>query len=213
VGRYWGLWGRSGGGVCVPRNILQTAGANIESSQTFKHFPNITCLTMNLNKVKFISSHTRMKCLKCLTIQYLSRRRSGSDAPTVCKVVGWNEMRYDNILIPFHCLKTPTPHRRRRRWTPPLPTQQQPPIIDSSCTSGTYTPETSYSNFIFRQLYAQKCLKYRRIQYWPPELICQRYEKTPTFASISGCLNVRNSRLTWLVRSRRMLRPSMAWLR
>jgi len=33
-------------------------------------------------------------------------------------------------------------------------------IIDSSCTSGTSTLDTYYSNFIARQLYAQKCLKY-----------------------------------------------------
>jgi len=26
--------------------------------------------------------------------------------------------------------------------------------------------ETYYSNFIARQLYAQKCLNYRKIQYW-----------------------------------------------
>jgi len=36
-------------------------------------------------------------------------------------------------------------------------------IIDSSGTSGTSTLETYYSNFIARQLYAQKCLKYRKI--------------------------------------------------
>jgi len=39
-------------------------------------------------------------------------------------------------------------------------------IIDYSCTSDTSTLETYYSNFIVRQLYAQKCLKYRKIQYW-----------------------------------------------
>jgi len=37
-------------------------------------------------------------------------------------------------------------------------------IIDSSCTSGTSTHETYHSNFVTRQLYAQKCLKYRKIQ-------------------------------------------------
>jgi len=40
-------------------------------------------------------------------------------------------------------------------------------IIDSSCTSGTPTLVTYHSNFIARDLYAQKCLKYRKIQYWP----------------------------------------------
>jgi len=39
--------------------------------------------------------------------------------------------------------------------------------IDSSCTSDTSTLETYYSNFIARQLYTQKCLKYKKIQYWP----------------------------------------------
>jgi len=39
-------------------------------------------------------------------------------------------------------------------------------IIDSSCTWGTFTLETHYSNFIARQLYAQKCPKYRKTQYW-----------------------------------------------
>jgi len=38
--------------------------------------------------------------------------------------------------------------------------------MDSSCDSGTSTLETNYSNFIARQLYAQKCRKYRNIQYW-----------------------------------------------
>jgi len=33
-------------------------------------------------------------------------------------------------------------------------------------TSDTSTLETCYSNFIARQLYVQKCLKYRKIQYW-----------------------------------------------
>jgi len=35
-----------------------------------------------------------------------------------------------------------------------------------ACDSGTSTLETYYSNFIARQLYAQKCLKYRKSQYW-----------------------------------------------
>jgi len=39
-------------------------------------------------------------------------------------------------------------------------------IIDSACDSGTSTLVTYYSNFIARQLYAQKCMKYRKIQYW-----------------------------------------------
>jgi len=44
-----------------------------------------------------------------------------------------------------------------------------PPLvtIDCSCTSGTSTLETYYSNFIARQLYAQKCQKCRKIQNWP----------------------------------------------
>jgi len=41
-------------------------------------------------------------------------------------------------------------------------------IIDPSCTSGTFMLETYYSNVIARQLYAQKCLKYRKIQYCLP---------------------------------------------
>jgi len=41
-------------------------------------------------------------------------------------------------------------------------------IIDSSCTSGTSTLEAYNSNFIARQLYARKCLKYRKMQCWPP---------------------------------------------
>jgi len=39
-------------------------------------------------------------------------------------------------------------------------------IIYSSCTSGTSTLATYYSNFMARHLYAQKCLKYRKMQYW-----------------------------------------------
>jgi len=39
-------------------------------------------------------------------------------------------------------------------------------ILNSFCTSATSTLETYYSNFIARQLYAQKCLKYNKIQYW-----------------------------------------------
>jgi len=39
-------------------------------------------------------------------------------------------------------------------------TIHQGAIIDYSCISGTSTLETCYSNFIARQLYAQKCLKY-----------------------------------------------------
>jgi len=39
-------------------------------------------------------------------------------------------------------------------------------LIDSSCDSGTCMLETYYLNFIARQLYVQKCLKYRKIQYW-----------------------------------------------
>jgi len=42
-------------------------------------------------------------------------------------------------------------------------TQAPLAIIDSSCTSGTSTLETHDSNFIARQLYAQKYLKYRTI--------------------------------------------------
>jgi len=38
--------------------------------------------------------------------------------------------------------------------------------IDTSGDSGTSTLETYYSNFIARQLCAQKCLKYRKSQYW-----------------------------------------------
>jgi len=41
------------------------------------------------------------------------------------------------------------------------------PRIDTSCDSGISTLETYYSNFIGRQLYAQKCLKYRKSQYLP----------------------------------------------
>jgi len=36
--------------------------------------------------------------------------------------------------------------------------KQEGAKIDSSCTSGTSTLETFYSNFIARQLYAQKCI-------------------------------------------------------
>jgi len=38
--------------------------------------------------------------------------------------------------------------------------------IDTPCDSGTSTLETYYLMFIARQLYAQKCLKYRKSQYW-----------------------------------------------
>jgi len=38
--------------------------------------------------------------------------------------------------------------------------------IDTSYDSGTSTLETYYSNFIARQLCAQKCLKYRKSLYW-----------------------------------------------
>jgi len=41
---------------------------------------------------------------------------------------------------------------------------EQEAIIDSSCTSGTSTLETYFSNVIARQLYAQKCLKYRKVK-------------------------------------------------
>jgi len=44
-------------------------------------------------------------------------------------------------------------------------------IIDSSCTSGTSTLETYYSNCISMLLYAQKCLRYRKIQYWPEGIV------------------------------------------
>jgi len=44
-------------------------------------------------------------------------------------------------------------------------------IIYSSCTSGTSTLEPYHSNFIARQLYAQNCLKYRKIQYRPPRWV------------------------------------------
>jgi len=40
--------------------------------------------------------------------------------------------------------------------------------IDTSCDSGTSMLETYYSNLIARQLYEQKCMKYRKSQYWPP---------------------------------------------
>jgi len=45
-------------------------------------------------------------------------------------------------------------------------------IIDSSCIPGTSTLETYYSNFNSRQLYAQKCRKCRKIQYWPTGRAC-----------------------------------------
>jgi len=44
------------------------------------------------------------------------------------------------------------------------------PSGSQSCDSGTFTLATYYSNFLARQLYAQKCLKYRKIQYWRPVL-------------------------------------------
>jgi len=40
--------------------------------------------------------------------------------------------------------------------------------MDTSCNSGISTLETYYSNFIARQLYAQKCLKDKKSQCWPP---------------------------------------------
>jgi len=55
-------------------------------------------------------------------------------------------------------------------WTASKADRLQPQvlwaIIDSFCTSGTSTLETYYSNLIARQIYAQKCLKYSRIQNW-----------------------------------------------
>jgi len=42
-----------------------------------------------------------------------------------------------------------------------------PTVIDTSCDSGTSRLETYNSNFITSELYAQKCLKYRKSQYWP----------------------------------------------
>jgi len=40
--------------------------------------------------------------------------------------------------------------------------------IDTSGVSGTFTLETYYLNFIVYELYAQKCLKYKKSQYWRP---------------------------------------------
>jgi len=47
-------------------------------------------------------------------------------------------------------------------------------IIDFSCDSGSCTLETYYSNFIARQLYVQKWLKYRKISYWIPVTVWRR---------------------------------------
>jgi len=52
--------------------------------------------------------------------------------------------------------------------------------IDTSCDSGTSTLETYYSNFIARQLYAQKCLKYRKSQYWHPDFRIVSLVSNPT---------------------------------
>jgi len=63
-------------------------------------------------------------------------------------------------------------------------------IIDSPYTSGTSTLETDYSNFIARQLYAQKWLEYRNIQYWHTgeSRLGRSYRLTTTNNSIS-CSN------------------------
>jgi len=53
-------------------------------------------------------------------------------------------------------------------------TQDRDAYIDTSCDSGTATLETYYSNFIARQLYAQKCLKYMNIQYKLPGRTIQK---------------------------------------
>jgi len=51
---------------------------------------------------------------------------------------------------------------------PPLPLPSEA-CIDTSCDSGTSTLQPYYSNFNARQLYTQKCLKYRKSQYCLPE--------------------------------------------
>jgi len=48
-------------------------------------------------------------------------------------------------------------------------------IIDASCTSGSFTLEIYYSNFIARHLYALKYLMYRKISYCPAPLPLPRY--------------------------------------
>jgi len=66
--------------------------------------------------------------------------------------------------------------------------------IDTFCDSGTSTLEAYYSNFIAWQLYAQKCLKYRKSQYWPPGIyqaivwLCRFTARFPIWHSFCICL-------------------------
>jgi len=53
---------------------------------------------------------------------------------------------------------------KRRYFLLSLHTQRVA-CIETSCDSSTFTFETYYSNFIARQLYAQKYLKYKKRQY------------------------------------------------
>jgi len=53
--------------------------------------------------------------------------------------------------------------------SPPVLTHMQEAFIDTSCDSGTSTLENYYLNFIAWQLYAQKCPKDRKSQYWHAE--------------------------------------------
>jgi len=58
-------------------------------------------------------------------------------------------------------------------------------IIDTSFISSTSTLETS--NFVAKQLYEPKCLKYRNIQYWPSgDSSSRRQDETETMASVLG---------------------------
>jgi len=46
--------------------------------------------------------------------------------------------------------------------------------IDTSYVLSTSTIETYYSNYIARQLYAQKCLKFTKSQYWRVEELMKK---------------------------------------
>jgi len=49
--------------------------------------------------------------------------------------------------------------------------------------------ETYYLNFIARQIYAQKCLKYRQIKYWPPLQTVEQTNETDKWSSLKQDLN------------------------
>jgi len=54
-------------------------------------------------------------------------------------------------------------------------------VLTTWYDSGTSTLETYHSNFIARQSYVQKYMKYRKSQYWPPVGLCDVTSLAPFY--------------------------------